>query len=59
MPSGKARASADTRATQRPSADPINALNRAEDVTFAIDRMLALSRQTTVAGFDPFKGSRE
>jgi predicted dienelactone hydrolase len=38
------------------AADPKNALNRAEDVTFAIDRMLALNRQTALAGFDPFKG---
>jgi pimeloyl-ACP methyl ester carboxylesterase len=37
-------------------ADPLNALNRAEDVPFAIDRMLALSHQTTGAGYNPLRG---
>jgi predicted dienelactone hydrolase len=37
-------------------ADPANALNRAEDVPFAINQMLALSRQTSEAGNDPLRG---
>ncbi len=37
-------------------ANPINAINRAEDVPFAIDRMLALSRQTGEAGYNPLRG---
>ncbi len=38
------------------AANPLNALNRAEDVHFAIDRMLALDHQGTEAGYDPFRG---
>lgn len=36
--------------------DPLNALNRAADVTFAIDQMISLNRQTDEAGFNPIRG---
>lgn len=38
------------------AADPQNALDRADDVTFAINRMLALNRQAAGAGVNPLKG---
>jgi predicted dienelactone hydrolase len=43
-------------ALTRSVADPKNALNRAEDVSFAIDEMLRLSRMTNLGGYDPLRG---
>jgi predicted dienelactone hydrolase len=37
-------------------ADPLNAVNRAGDVPFAINQMLALSHQMSEAGYDPLRG---
>jgi predicted dienelactone hydrolase len=40
----------------RAAADPVNAINRAADVTFVIDQMLAASKTTNLGGRDPFRG---
>ena len=41
---------------KRAASDPQSAIDRAGDVTFAIDRMLSLSHQTDEAGFNPLRG---